>query len=555
MISKTMDEFISKLRDQFSGDILYDALTLEKYSRDASLFKIKPELVVFPKTVKDIENLVKTVNEERIQGRKFYLTPRSGGTDMTGGPLGESIVVEFTKYFNHVKEIGKDFAITEPGVFYRDFDHMTQAKFGTILPSYPASREIATVGGMAANNSGGEKNLRYGKTENYIQELHVVLQDQREHTFRPLTMDELDVKKSQQNFEGELYRRMYDLIERNYDMLKAAKPDVSKNSAGYYLWNVYDKEKGIFDLTKLLCGSQGTLGIFTEIKYKLIKPNTHSCLLVLFLKDMKQLGDITNVLLKHKPESIESYDDHTFRLAVKLFPQLLARMKGNFFKLMWDFIPEFWAVLTGGIPKLVVMAEFTSDTDILALSTALEAEKDMKQFHIKTHVTHSPEEVSKYWVIRRESFSLLRKHVKKLRTAPFIDDMVVKPEFLPQFLPRLYKILDQYNITYTIAGHVGDGNFHIIPLMDFTKKRSKEIVSELIEKVNSLIIEFKGSITGEHNDGIVRTPYLERMYGTEVYKLFQEVKRIFDPQDIFNPGKKVDGTWEYALKHIDSTGV
>lgn len=547
-----MDQFIAKLKEKFSGDIVVDSVEREVYSRDASLFKVTPQLVVFPKNSEDIKTLVRLVNDERALGNHYNLTARSAGTDMTGGPLGESIVVEFTKYFNTVTEVGSDYAITEPGVFYRDFDKITKLKAGKILPSYPASRELCAVGGMTANNSGGEKNLLYGKTENYVMELKAVLQDGEEHIFRPLTMDELEQKKSQQTVEGELYRKLHSLIEKNYDALQQAKPHVSKNSAGYYLWNVWDKAKGIFDPTKLLVGSQGTLGIFTQIKFKLVKPRTHSRLLVIFLNSMDRVGDITNVILAHKPESLESYDDHTFKLAVKLFPQMIARMKGNFLVLMWRFLPEFWAVLTGGVPKLLVMAEFTSDTDVDALAQAYEAEKALASFNLKTHVTSSADEITKYWIIRRESFNMLRKHVKELRTAPFIDDFVVRPELLPEFLPKLYKILDSYSIIYTVAGHVGDGNFHIIPLMDLKIAKSKQIITELIEKVNSLVVEYKGSITGEHNDGIVRTPYLEKMYGPEICKLFKETKEIFDPHNIFNPGKKVDGTWDYALKHMDA---
>ncbi len=275
-------------------------------------------------------------------------------------------------------------------------------------------------------------------------------------------------------------------------------------------------------------------------------------MLVVFLKDMHGLGDLTNHILAFKPESLESYDDHTFKLAVKLFPEMIKRLKGNLITLMFKFLPEFWAILTGGIPKLVLMAEFTSDTDEEAETQARLAQQSLEEFHVETKVTHSTEEGKKYWVIRRESFNMLRHHIKNLRTAPFIDDFVVKPESLPEFLPKLYALLDQHpDITYTIAGHVGDGNFHIIPLMDMKKPESKQTINELMEKVNSLVIEYHGSITGEHNDGIVRTPYVERMFGPEMYNLFKQTKHIFDPDNIFNPGKKVDGTWEYAMKHLD----
>jgi FAD/FMN-containing dehydrogenase len=543
---------IKKFLSNFKGEILDDSESKEHYSRDASLFHIPPEVIVVPKDTEDVKTLVKGVTEARKAGVSYSLTARSGGTDMTGGPLTTSVVVDFSKYFNHVKEVTPSYAVTEPGVFYRDFDIETK-KQGVILPSYTASREICTVGGMAANNSGGEKNLNYGKTERYVEELHVVLRDGNEYIFKNLTLAELEEKKKLQNLEGEIYRKVHELIEQNYEKIMAAKPDVSKNSAGYYLWNVLDKEKGTFNMNRLLVGSQGTLGLITQIKFKLVKPKTHSRLLVIFMKDMRHLGDIINHLLEFKPESLESYDDHSFRLAVKIFPLMVKQLKGNLITLMFRFIPDMWAIVTGGVPKIVMLAEFTADTDEDAYRQAVEAQKSLAGFdNIRAKVTKSEGEVRKYWVIRRESFNMLRHHVKNLRTAPFIDDLVVNPEHLPEFLPKLYTILDPYkDITYTVQGHVGDGNFHIIPLMDLHKPRAAAEINELMEKVYDLVLEYKGSITGEHNDGIIRTPFLEKMYGKEIYKLFEETKKIFDPENIFNPGKKVGGSWDYAMKHID----
>ncbi len=563
----------------FQGDIATDDATLTSHSKDASLFIVRPALVVFPKNVDDLKLLVKWAEQEKKKGVALSLTARSAGTDMGGGTLTSSISVDFSRYFNRIGEIREvegeittegaregvhekvataGWACVEPGVYYRDFDRAT-LKRNLILPCYPASRELCTVGGMASNNSGGEKTLLYGKTEDYILELQMVLRDGNEYTFKPLTLAELEEKKKLQTLEGEIYREISDLVEKNADVLAKAKPPVSKNSAGYYLWNVLDKERGIFDITKLLVGSQGTFGFVTKIKFRLVRPHTHSRLLVLFLKDMSKLADITNHLLQFKPESLESYDDHTFKLAVKLFPLMIQRMKGNLFNLAIQFIPEFWAVLTGGMPKLVVMAEFTADTDAGALAAAEKAQVSVhefakQEFSSPSRITKSPREVQKYWTIRRESFNMLRQHVKGMRTAPFIDDFVVAPKYLAEFLPKLYTLLDQYRMTYTIAGHVGDGNFHIIPLMNLHDPKSKEMIAELAPKVNALIFQYHGSMSGEHNDGLVRSGFLKQMYGDEVYALFEKTKHIFDPDNIFNPGKKVGVTWQDALAKID-TGI
>jgi len=543
-------EYIGEIKKIIDGDISTEEKVISKYSRDASLFKVRPKIVVFPKDTEDIKKLVKFTVEKKKEGDSISLTARSAGTDMSGGPLSESIVLGFTKYFNRIKEIGRYYAVVEPGVFYRDFERET-LKHNLLLPSYPASREICALGGMIANNSGGEKTLAYGKTEDYVEELKVVLSDGNEYRLYSLTLSELEEKKKLKTFEGEVYKKMFDLIDDNYELLQGAKPKVTKNSAGYYLWNVYDKEKGTFDLTKLIVGSQGTLGLVTEAKLKLIKPKKSSRLLVVMLHDLTPLTQIIKKILQYKPDSFESYDDHTFKVAIKLFPLILKRLSGNIIRLAFDLLPEFFMFLTGGVPKMVLIVEFAGESDEEALAKALEVQAGLEAFGLKTKVTKTEREAKKFWIFRRESFNLLRQHMKKLRTAPFIEDISVRPEFLPEFLPRLNNILNHYDLTYTMAGHVGDGNFHIIPLMDLSKPESIEIIKNLSKEAYELVLEYKGSITGEHNDGLIRTPYLSMMYGDKVCKLLEEVKDIFDPYGIFNPGKKVKGSLNYAMAHID----
>ncbi|MEK7173508.1 MAG: FAD-linked oxidase C-terminal domain-containing protein, partial [Patescibacteria group bacterium] len=230
------------------------------------------------------------------------------------------------------------------------------------------------------------------------------------------------------------------------------------------------------------------------------------------------------------------------------------KLKSNIVGLVWSFLPELWMVITGGVPKLVLLVEFTGESPQEALRKAQKAESDIRDtFTIKTKLARTNREAEKYWVMRRESFNLLRKRVRGLRTAPFIDDLVVNPKQLPEFLPRLDAILNEYkNLIYTVAGHMGDGNFHIIPLMNPHDPTLKKTIQEVADKVYKLVLAYGGSISGEHNDGLIRGPYVRAMFGAPVYKLFEEAKRIFDPDNIFNPGKKVGVTWEHALQFLDT---
>lgn len=524
------------------GDVSDDAETLKKFSRDTSIFERRPTLAVHPKDADDVSALVKYVHTARAKGEHLSLTGRAAGTDMSGGPLTDSIVVSFMKYMNKILAIGYDTCVAEPGIYYRNLEKATLGLSGRLMPSYPASRELAALGGMLANNCGGELTLLYGKINRFVRELDVVLSDGSLATLHPLSEAELAEKLKEATFEGEIYRKVHTLIERYRDDIEEARPSVTKNSAGYAIWDVWNEKTRTFDLTQLIVGSQGTLGLITRATIALEKPEESRAMLVIFLSDLSILPEIVRRVGAFYPESFESYDDQTFKLAVRFGWEFLKQMGPlDAFKLGISFLPEVRTIIAGGVPKLVLLAEFSSASDMVARDKAREARLAIKDLNVSSRLAYGMME-EKYWKIRRESFALLRRHVHGLTAAPFIDDIVVHPKDYPQFLPELNGLLSHYNILYTIAGHIGDGNFHIIPLMDMKDPVSRKIVLELAPKVYRLVARYKGSITGEHNDGIMRTPYLHLMFSPHMMHVFREIKKIFDPLNVFNPGKKVGMT-------------
>ena len=530
-------------------EVLTDESTLNEFSHDASLFEVKPQVVVYPKNKEDVEELVKFVNRNKKDYPHLSLTARSGGTDMSGGSINDSIIVNF-KYFNSTPVVKSNVATTEPGVFYRDFEKET-LKHDLIFASYPASREICAMGGIVNNNAGGEKSLQYGKTERYIKRVKVVLSDGNTYEFKPLTEPELKEKMKLKTLEGEIYRKIFQLITTNYELITKAKPNVSKNSAGYFLWNVWDREAGIFDLTKLFVGSQGTLGILLEADIELVPIHKHRQMMIIFLKDYTHLNEVINFVLPLKPESFEFYDDNTLKLALKFFPAF-AKLLGTrgILKTAFRFLPEFFMLIFGGLPKLILQVDFTGN-DPEELKEKIKSLKGkLKPLKLKTRVAIDEEE-QKYWAIRRESFNLLRHKIKNMHTAPFIDDFVINPKDTAEVLPQISNIIKKHkDFIFTISGHIGNGNFHIIPLVDIEKKEVRDAIPQIADQVYEIIVKHNGSITGEHNDGLIRTPYLELMYGKKVVELFAETKNIFDPQNIFNPRKKVNPDLEFALSHI-----
>ena len=545
-------KLLEELKSKFSGDVDTGEDTLMEYSHDASLFEVKPQVVVFPKSESDIVNLVEFVNKHKDENKDLSLTARGAGTGMDGGAINDSIIIAFGKYFNNTPTLKGDVATTEPGVFYRDFEKVTLAK-NLIFASYPASRDLCAMGGIINNNAGGEKSLLYGKTEKYVERIKAVLSDGSVVEFKPLNDSELKEKMKLKTLEGEIYREMYKLITENYETLQNAKPQVSKNSAGYFLWNVYNKEIKVFDLTKLFTGAQGTLGLMLEADLKLVPLHKHREMAVIYVYDMNRLKEIVDVVMPLKPESFECYDDNTLKLGLKFMPEFTKQLGlVGMMQAGMAFFPAFWDMVRGCMPKLVLQVDFTGD--------------DMEELNKKVAILHEKlkdltprvcdakdNQENKYWLVRRESFNMLRKKVRNLHTAPFVDDFVVDPHDVGEVLEKVTAIFKRYpEFIFTAAGHIGDGNFHLIPLANIENPKVRKAIGEISEEVYKLVLEKKGSTTGEHNDGLVRSPYLEKMYGKQVMKLFEKTKNIFDPQNIFNPRKKIGSSWDYAMNHIRS---
>lgn len=550
-----MDDFKQKLTETGFGGGIDDKLeTLDAYSHDASMFEIRPQLVVCPKSSDDVQKLVKLVAESKSNMPNLSLTARSAGTDMSGGAINDSIIVDFNKHMTRLEKVTATSAIVQPGMLYRDFDVATK-KQGVFMPTYPASRDLASVGGMVNNNAGGEKSIEFGKTIDFVNELQFVFADGMERTVKPLTKPELDKKMAQKDFEGRVYKGLFELIEKNYDAIKTAKPNVSKNSTGYNLWDVWNRDTGVFDLTKLIVGAQGTLGLVTDITFRLIHARSDNGVLVIYLKDIKKLGEIIPKVLETKPSRFESFDDKTLWLAIRFMPSFLKILgPRKFIFLLISLLPDALQLLKG-FPKLVLMVSYKGENEQEVRDKIRALHMQLRKYKTDYEINGFQEaptdlQSERFWIIRRYSFQLLRSKVRDKHTAPFIDDFVVPPEHLVEFLPRLSKIIKKYKLFATIAGHMGDGNFHVIPLMKLEDPKDRAKILPAMKEVNELVLKYKGSLSGEHNDGLVRGPWLEQMYGKDMLKIFQEAKRIMDPDGIFNPHKKANAEWDYSFSHI-----
>ncbi len=546
-----MDDVIPKLRKLIKGEISIDTDVLHRASHDASVYEILPDAVISPVDSIDIQKLVKFVVKNKSSHPKLAITPRSAGTDMSGGPLGSSLVLDMTTHFNTIKSLQGTLLNTQPGVYMRDIDPLLydqQLHLGCV----PASRAINTIGGMIGNNSGGERSLQYGNTERWVRELNVVLADGNEYTIKPLNRKQLQQKLKETTYEADLYRKTYELIESNYDLVKNARPHVNKNSMGYNLWSVWDRDTGIFDMTRLFTGSQGTLGVITDITIEAVPKAPHSGLLLAYLPSIKNLGDVIATVMHHEPATFEGFDNITFNLGLKYFNTFRKQLGTKEWLRQQSILLKSVAKFKGHIPEMFLMIEFDGQTKGEVLDKISILHDDLKSYKIKMDIEADEASSAPFWKIRRAALSLLQNQVHGRYASPFIDDMAVPPRYLPEFVPKLRKVIRKYKLPATIQGHFGDGNFHVIPLMDIAGAKDQAKLEPVMRELIPIVLKYGGTMAGEHNDGMVRGPWLPAVFGQDMYELFKETKEIFDPLYIFNPHKKTDASWEYSMSHIRS---
>ena len=551
-----------QLEQQFRlADIEYDssAEVLDKYATDESIFEVRPQLIVFPRNTKDVRQIVTIISDAKEAGMDASLTARAAGTGLSGGPLNDSVIMDTTKYLTSMSVIehnedGTARVRVKPGKLFKDFDVETK-KVGYFLPPYPSSRDICTVGGMVANNAAGPNSLKYGHTASFVRSLEVVLADAEAYELSPLTYEQLKNELHRTDLLGDVYRKVWQLLEEHYDTIKEARPKSSKNSAGYLLWEVLHAEsleafkggEGHFHLFPLFAGSQGTLGIITDITFNMLPIPTESPLVLVPITKLESIGAAIQCVLRYKPYNVEIFDRKTYELALgNLYffrKQFFSGDWLGWFKFVANFLTNHITRFSGRAPEFVLLVKFDganaaeANKHITNVCLALD-EQDCSAWPL----SRGAEDM--IWKIRFASYTLAKLQDTNKRPAAFLEDMVIPPKNLPGFLKELDELLEKYQAEYAMHGHGGDGHFHFYPLMDFTDPNTPEKIKSMADDFFALAKKHDGNICGEHNDGIIRTPYLSLLFSGEVLTLFERLEHAFDPDDIFNPGKKVHPKFE-----------
>lgn len=521
---------IKDLREKLSGDIKTDAKTKEYFSTDGSIFTLTPKLVIYPENELDVIESVRYFHYMAKDGKTVPLTSRGKGTDQGGAALSEGAVMVFPAHMKHLVHMGRETVTVQPGMLYSNLQTMLHSH-GRFLPPYPASIDFASIGGAVANNSAGEKTVKYGSTRDYVKALRVVLSNgDAIETYR-LNKKELAQKKKQQDFEGELYRKLDDMIEQNWDLVAKSKPHTSKNSAGYDLWDV-KRADGSFDLSQLICGSQGTLGVVTEITLYHTAFNPKTTLLVGFFDSLEKMTQATQAIMPLGPSALEIVDHNVLKFVRDHNPSMIQ-----------GIVPET-------LPAAALLIEFDDfklkDQD----KKTKRARKVLEELCYESKVATSKYEQDKLWKMRRRAAAYMWTNDSPKRNLPIIEDATVPVADMPAFLKEVYALLDKYKVAEAMWGHAGNANFHIQPLLDLGSIRDRQKIYSLMNEFYKLVVKYHGSTCAEHNDGIIRAPYLKAMFGAETYKLFEEVKKMFDPYNFLNPTSKIGPSQEFGMVHM-----
>jgi len=508
-----------QLEEQIAGEVRFDAVTRALYSTDASVYQIHPLGVVIVKTRDDI---LRTVNLARAHG--ISITARGGGTSQAGQAIGSGLQIDTSKYYNRILElnVGERWAIVEPGIVLDELNAQLKAHGLRFAPDISTASR-ATVGGMISNNSCGARSVMYGKTIDHVLELDVILSDGSQVHLRPLNQAELDAACQGDTLEASCYRTVRQVAQECAAEIATRYPKVVRRVAGYNLDEFVDGAKP-FNLAKIIVGSEGTLGMITAAKINLVPLPKEKAVLAIEFDELLDALAATPVVLRHKPSAIEVMD--AFILNHARENPAMDRMRR--------------AILQTDNPGALLNVELYADR-AEDLPPRLEAiERDLKPFKCVYRRLLPLTEQARVWGFREASLGLSMAMKGDEKSLSFVEDTAVKPEVLRDYIDEFLAMIRRNGSSSGVYAHASVGCLHVRPVVNMKTAEGVAKFEAIATQSADLVLKYGGALSGEHGDGLVRGPFMEKMFGSALYQAFRTVKHTFDPQGVFNPGKIVD---------------
>jgi FAD/FMN-containing dehydrogenase/Fe-S oxidoreductase len=502
------------------GEIRFDGITRGLYSTDASVYQIQPLGVVIPRSQEAVIRAVTIAAKHGVP-----ITPRGGGTSQAGQSIGAGLVLDTSKYLNRVIEINADerWARVEPGVVLDDLNAMLRPHQLRFAPDV-SSASRATVGGMMANNSSGARSVLYGKTIDHVIEQRVVLADGSLAHFRPLDAAELSRAQQGDGIEARAYRAIPELGIRHAAEIERRFPKVLRRVGGYNLDAFVDPSRPV-DLSRIVVGSEGTLGFIVDARIGLVPLPAQKTLLTIEFDYLLDALRATPLVLRHLPSAVEVMDDFILSHA-RAHPGLDAQRRSM--------------IQRDGSSLLCV--EFYDDRldALIGRMEALERDLEGSGFTCRCRHIIDLTKQARIWSFREAALGLSTAMKSDGKAISFVEDTAVAPEKLGDYISRFLKIVVRHHTTAGVYAHASVGCLHVRPVVNLKTASGVRTFEAIANEVADLVLEFGGALSGEHGDGLVRGAFNEKMFGSELYEAFRAVKRTFDPNSVFNPGRIVD---------------
>ena len=516
--SSDTQTLVEELKRDVAGEVRFDKMTRLLYSTDASIYQIEPIGVVIPRSDEDVEAVIETADRHGVP-----VLPRGGGTSLAGQTVGEAIVIDFSKYMRRVLEVNQEerWVRTQPGIILDELNHQLLPYDLQFAPD-PSTSNRANVGGALGNNSCGAHSILWGKTIDNVLEMDVVLSNGDRAHFGPLDEVQLEAKTTTAGFEGEVYRKLLPIGDASRDEVEARYPKILRRVSGYNL-DEFAERNGL-NMARFVVGSEGTLVAITEARLRLVPRPTMTALAVLHFSDLIESMEATVAALELTPAAVE----HIGSLILRHARENLE------FSRMMDFVE--------GEPESLLVVELHGESDAELAAGLDRLEERMRRSGLGYAVRRvtAPEEQARVWAVRKAGLGLMMNVPGAAKPLPFVEDTAVAPEVLPEYISRFDEIVRDHGTTAGYYGHASVGCMHVRPLVDLRLEEGVQTMESIARQVRDLVLEFGGSISGEHGDGLARSEWLEKMFGPALYAAFRDVKRAFDPKGIMNPGKIVD---------------
>ncbi len=537
-----MSKVAHYLQEHLVGEVMTSTDARRYFATDASILQQAPALIAYPRNENDVRKTARFTWQLAERGRIIPITARGAGTDQAGAAIGSGIMLVFPAHMNRILELDtKANTVTiEPGINYGKLQQALHTH-GRFMPPYPSSIEYSTVGGAIGNNASGEKSVKYGDTRSYVQSLRVVLANGEVIETGRISKRELSKKLGLATFEGEIYRSIDTLLEEQRETIEKIPRNVQKNNAGYYLNNIKHRD-GSFDLTQLIVGSQGTLGILTEAVLKTEIYNPQTTLMLASFDSLEQLQN-TILELRELPES----------------PSAIELVDGNALQQVHDLNPnQLKDIMPSPFPTAILLVEFDSSERQIKKMTK-RASKIFEKYATSLQSSTDHEQQQLFWKLRYATGSIVSHNDGLKRAIPLIGDAAVPVEKLRTYIEGVYALLEAKGLETGIWGHAGDGALNVQPRFNLSQVGDRQKAFKVFEEYHKLVLSLGGTISSGVGDGRLRTPYLQAQVGPDAYALLYKIKNIFDPYGTLNPGVKFGTSLEdiksslrtdYSLDHL-----